>query len=134
MSEDTDRAQKLAELQGQLDAIQTEQGELAVQIAAMPTKYDGSTVLPTDHTASQATVDEVERAQVVRDPWAGQNALQILRHPPGKRLQWIHEMIGNLGLPAMIDTGQDKAESKNWSQAFEALKTIIAPSNHPDQK
>ncbi|OHA89755.1 MAG: hypothetical protein A3C70_00650 [Candidatus Zambryskibacteria bacterium RIFCSPHIGHO2_02_FULL_43_14] len=52
----------------------------------------------------------------------------------GKRLQWIHEMIGHLGLPAMIDTGQDKAESKNWSQAFEALKTIIAPSNHPDQK
>ncbi len=82
----------LADLQSQLDAIQSEQTELAAEIAklpALPTRFDGSTELPTDRPASQATPEEIERAQVVRDPWAGRNALQILKHPPGKRLQWI---------------------------------------------
>lgn len=83
---------KLEEAQRALDAlqaVQAEQAEVAAQIVAMPRKYDGSTTLPQDHTASQATSSEIERAQVLRDPWAGQDALEILRHPPGKRLQWI---------------------------------------------
>ncbi len=85
-----DKASKIAKMQEQLDAIQNEQQSLESQIAALPRKFDTSVALPTDRLASQATPDEVERAQVLRDPWAGQNALQILRHPPGKRLQWIN--------------------------------------------
>lgn len=51
----------------------------------------------------------------------------------GKRLQWIHEMILRLNLPAMIDTAEDEAESKHWQRAFGVLKIIIdSHSNQPD--
>ena len=87
MSEDKDR---LAELQKQLDAVQNTQAEIESQLGGLPGPSDGSTALPDDRLASEATSDEVERARVLRDPWAGTNAMEILRHPPGKRLRWIN--------------------------------------------
>lgn len=88
-TESNDREQRLQEMQAKLDAAQAEQVDVANKIAALPGKFDESIPLPEDRKASESTADEVERALVVRDPWAGRNALQILRHPPGKRLRWI---------------------------------------------
>lgn len=48
----------------------------------------GTTALPNDRLASELTEEEIEQARVLRDPWAGKSAMTILRHPPGKRLNW----------------------------------------------
>ena len=48
----------------------------------------------------------------------------------GPRYQWIHDMVGKLGLPAMIDTAGDKAEAKHWQEAFDALKSLIDKSSN----
>lgn len=79
-------ANRLEQMQQELDALQKQRDEVAAQL---PGAGDGSTALPEDRPASEATDEEIQRAQVVRDPWSGRNALKILRHPPGKRLQWI---------------------------------------------
>ena len=53
----------------------------------------------------------------------------------GPRLQWIHDMLGRLGLPAMVDTSSDKAETKHWQQAFDSLRALIDKASiKPDQK
>lgn len=80
---------KLDDLQKQLDALQVEKDDVGRKLDSMPGPFDGNTALPIDRLASEATSEEIERAQVVRDPWAGKNALKILSHPPGRRLQWI---------------------------------------------
>jgi hypothetical protein len=80
---------RLDELQKQLDAAQGEKVEVAEQLASLPSAGDGSFKLPEGHLASEATDEEIERASILRDPWAGQDALAILRQPPGKMLQWV---------------------------------------------
>ena len=50
----------------------------------------------------------------------------------GPRFQWIHDMLGRLGLPAMVDTSNNKAESKNWQDALDALKAEIDKAPQPD--
>jgi hypothetical protein len=86
MSEESKDRDRLEQMQRELDSLQKEKDEIAL---VLPGRGDGSTALPEDHLASEATVEEIERAKVVRDPWAGQNAMKILVHPPGKHLQWI---------------------------------------------
>jgi hypothetical protein len=82
---------RLAELQKQLDEVQSKQEDLKQQLDDMPSAADGSTALPGDgRLASQATPEEIERARVLRDPWAGSNAMEILCNPPGKVLRWIN--------------------------------------------
>ena len=75
-----------ADLQAELDALQTEAAEIK---AEMPGVFDGSIGLPQDRKASEATEEEIARAQVLRDPWDTTNALKILAEPPGKVLRWI---------------------------------------------
>ncbi len=41
-------------------------------------------------------------------------------------------MLGRLGLPAMVDTSHNKAESKNWQDALDALKAEIGKAPQPD--
>lgn len=79
----------MADMQKQLDALQAEQAEIGQKLASLPGPGDGSVALPEDRPASMATDEEIAKAQVIRDPWSGQDALKILRHPPGKHLQWI---------------------------------------------
>jgi hypothetical protein len=75
------------ELQKELDKLQAETAEIK---AELPGVFDGSTGLPEDgRKASEATEEEIERAQVLRDPWDVTNALRILSNPPGKVLRWI---------------------------------------------
>lgn len=50
----------------------------------------------------------------------------------GPHLQWIHSMLGRLSLPAMVDTSQEKAETKNWQRALDALKVEIGKTPKPD--
>jgi len=74
---------KLAELKQQAADLQ------AVADAARPAPPVESTPLPEGRLASQATEEEVARAEVLRDPFDSTNALKILSNPPGKVLRWL---------------------------------------------
>ena len=75
------------DLQKELDKLQAEMQDVK---AELPGVFDGSTGLPADgRKASEATAEEIERAQILRDPWDVTNALRILKNPPGKVLRWI---------------------------------------------
>lgn len=77
------------DLQKELDKLQTEKSEIEAQLT--PT-------LPSDgRKASEATEEEIQRAQVLRDPWDVTNALKILRNPPGKVLRWISPALRSQG-------------------------------------
>jgi len=79
------------EIASDVDKLTKQAEELKAKLeSAVPGKSDGSTPLPSDRTASEATNEEIHRAEVIRDPWSGVNALRILAHPPGRRLQWIN--------------------------------------------
>ena len=74
--------QKLADLQRQAAELQ------AIADAAKPATPTESTPLPDGRLASEATDDEVARAEVLRDPFDSTNALKILANPPRKMLRW----------------------------------------------
>jgi len=78
------------ELQAELDALQAEKTEVEKVLATFPGPGDGSIALPEgERLASDATPEEIERARVLRDPYAGENFLDIKANPPGKELRWI---------------------------------------------
>jgi hypothetical protein len=81
----------LNELEAKLRTLKAQAAELeAKREAAQPAAPTESTPLPgDDRLASEATEDEVARAEILRDPFDTRNALKILADPPGKKLRWI---------------------------------------------
>lgn len=85
-----DTTPDLADLEAKLAELKQQAADLqAVADAARPAPPVESTPLPGDRLASQATEEEVARAEVLRDPFDSTNALKILANPPGKMLRWL---------------------------------------------
>jgi hypothetical protein len=83
--------ERLAKAEAALAQARTNQAQLEAEVeAAKPPAPTDSTPLPSDERlASEATEDEVARAQILRDPFDTKNALKILTDPPGKKLRWL---------------------------------------------
>lgn len=86
-----DNQANLQELEAKLRQLKAQAAELEAQAEAVkPAAPIESTPLPCDdRLASDATDDEVARAEILRDPYDTRNALKILADPPGKKLRWI---------------------------------------------
>jgi hypothetical protein len=82
--------QETENLEARLAELKAVEADLKEKVKAQqPEAPKESTPLPEDRSASQATEEEVARAQILRDPFDSRNSLKILRDPPGKKLRWL---------------------------------------------
>jgi hypothetical protein len=85
------------EMEAELVALQAKKEALKkeLELSNRPVIQDSTPLPSDDRLASDATEEEVARAEVLRDPYDSKITTRILRHPPGKHLNWVNPLTAD---------------------------------------